>query len=122
MKYLEPVPFEKYTPAVARTAKPKNPTKPKSRLAHNEPIDDEIGVPAETKKGNNMTNEIDRGPYYKMLNRQALARQAQTGESYAAAFKALGNKAEPLGDQNPKRNAEHCPNDDVKQNRPPIML
>jgi hypothetical protein len=35
---------------------------------------------------------------------------------------SLGNKAEPMGDQNPKRNAEHCPNDDVKQNRPPIML
>ena len=30
--------------------------------------------------------DIDRGPYYKMLDRQTLARQAQTGESYAVAF------------------------------------
>lgn len=37
------VPFEKYTPAVSRTAKPRNPTKPKSRLAHNVAIDDEDG-------------------------------------------------------------------------------
>ena len=36
-----------------------------------------------------MTNEIDRGPYYKMLDRQALARQAETGESYAKAFTAV---------------------------------
>jgi hypothetical protein len=86
IKYLEPVPFEKFTPAVSRIAKPKNPTKPRVRLAHNEPVDDEIGVPAGTRKGSNMTNEIDRGPYYKMLDRQALARQSQTGESYAKAF------------------------------------
>jgi hypothetical protein len=33
-----------------------------------------------------MVDTIDRGPYYKMLDRQALARQQQTGESYAAAF------------------------------------
>ena len=36
-----------------------------------------------------MTNEIERGPYYKMLDRQALARQSQTGESYAKAFTAV---------------------------------
>jgi hypothetical protein len=98
--YSEPVEFHKalpgaksiviwkrddeFTPAVSRTAKPKNPAKAKSRLAHNEPIDDEIGKPAE--KGNNMTNDIDRGPWHKMLDRQALARQQQTGESYASAF------------------------------------
>jgi hypothetical protein len=80
------VPFEKYTPAVSRTAKPKNPTKPKSRLARHEPIDDEIGKPAE--KGNNMTDYYDasRGPYHAILDKMALARQAQTGESYARAF------------------------------------
>jgi hypothetical protein len=33
-----------------------------------------------------MTNNIDRGPFYKMLDRLALARQSQTGESYAKAF------------------------------------
>jgi hypothetical protein len=60
------VPFEKYVPAVARLAKPKNPTKPKSRLARNEPIDDEIGKPDEAKKGSNtMTDNIDRGPFIK---------------------------------------------------------
>ncbi|MGC2222323.1 MAG: hypothetical protein WA624_08125 [Methylocella sp.] len=30
--------------------------------------------------------EIDRGPYYKILDKMALARQAETGESYAKAF------------------------------------
>ena len=39
-----------------------------------------------------------------------------------AGAKALGNKAEPMGDQKPKRNAENCPNGDPNQNRPPIML
>jgi hypothetical protein len=75
-----------FTPAVSRIEKPKNPTKPKSRLARNVAVDDEIGEAAE--KGNNMTNEIDRGPYYKMIDRQALARQQQTGESYEKAFTA----------------------------------
>jgi hypothetical protein len=78
-----------FTPAVSRIARPKNPTKPKSRLARNVPIDDEIGKPDEARKGNNMTNEIDRGPFYKMLDRQALARQSQTGESYERAFTAV---------------------------------
>jgi hypothetical protein len=84
------VPFEKYTPAISRTAKPKNPTKPKSRLAHNEPIDDEIGKPAEAKKGITKMidygDDISRGPYHLMLDKMARARQAITGESYAKAF------------------------------------
>jgi hypothetical protein len=79
------VPVEKYTPVVARTAKPRNPTKPKVRNARNVPIDDEIGDVAEAKKGMAMT-DINRGPFQAMMDRQALARQAQTGESYAAAF------------------------------------
>ena len=33
-----------------------------------------------------MVDTVDRGPYFKMIDRQALARQAQTGESYAVAF------------------------------------
>jgi hypothetical protein len=80
------VPFEKYTPAISRTAKPKKPTKPKSRLARNEPIDDEVGKPAE--KGITMTdyNDTSRGPWHAMLDRMARARQAITGESYAKAF------------------------------------
>jgi hypothetical protein len=82
VKYLEPVSFEKFTPAVARTAKPKNPTPAKSRLAKPDEDDDEVT----TRKVDTMTNEIDRGPFYKMLDRLALARQSQTGESYAAAF------------------------------------
>jgi hypothetical protein len=79
---------DEFTPAVSRTAKP-NPTKPKSRLARNEPIDDEIGKPAEAKKGITMvdySNDISRGPYYSMLDKMARARQAITGESYAKAF------------------------------------
>jgi hypothetical protein len=33
-----------------------------------------------------MSDTIDRGPYYKMLDRQALALQSKTGLSYASAF------------------------------------
>jgi hypothetical protein len=40
------VPFEKFTPAIARTAKPKNPTPAKSRLAKPDDDDDDI-----TRKG-----------------------------------------------------------------------
>jgi hypothetical protein len=80
------VPLEKFTPAVARTAKPKNPTKPKSRLARNVPIDDEDGFIPNAKRGNSMTNEIDRGPFAKMLDRMALAHQAQFGGSYEQAY------------------------------------
>ena len=36
-----------------------------------------------------MLDSVDRGPYYKMLDRQALARQSQTGESYAKSFTAV---------------------------------
>jgi hypothetical protein len=32
------------------------------------------------------SNDVSRGPFYSMLDRQALARQQQTGESYAVAF------------------------------------
>jgi hypothetical protein len=80
------MPVEKFTPAVAHTAKPKTPTKPKVRLAGNAAIDDEDGFIPEAKKGNNMTNEIDRGPYAKMLDRMALAHQAQFGGSYEQAY------------------------------------
>jgi hypothetical protein len=80
------MPFEKYTPAVSRVAKPKNPTKPKVRNARNVAIDDEDGfIP--NSKGMTMTNiDTSRGPYHAMLDRMARARQAITGESYAKAF------------------------------------
>jgi hypothetical protein len=101
--YDEPVPFHKalpgaksvviwkrddgYTPAVARTDKPKNPTKPKSRLARDVAIDDEDGFIPEAKKGTTMTDyDTSRGPYHAMLDRMARARQAITGESYAKAY------------------------------------
>jgi hypothetical protein len=82
------MPFEKYTPAVSRTAKPKNPTKPKVRNARNVAIDDEDGFIPEAKKGNTMVDyyDISRGPYHAILDKMALARQAQFGESYAQAF------------------------------------
>jgi hypothetical protein len=69
--------------AVSRTAKPKKKI-PEVRNVRNVAIDDEIGEPAE--KGNNMTNEIDRGPFAKMLDRQALAHQAQFGGTYEQAY------------------------------------
>jgi hypothetical protein len=72
---------------VARLAKPKNPTRAKVRLARNVAIDDEDGEVAEAKKGTTMTDyDISRGPYHAILDKMALARQAQTGESYAKAF------------------------------------
>jgi hypothetical protein len=79
------VPFEKYTPAVATTAKPIN-RKPKGPR---DVIDDEDVIIPAAKRGNNMTDydtDISRGPYYSMIDRQARARQQQTGESYAKAF------------------------------------
>jgi hypothetical protein len=69
-----------------RIAKPRNPTKPKVRNARNVAIDDEDGFIPESKKGMTMVDTVDRGPYMKIMDRMALARQAQTGESYAAAF------------------------------------
>jgi hypothetical protein len=70
------VPFDK-------VAKPKKPTKLKSRFAGYAGVDEEGYVPNLKRE---TTSDIDRGPFYKMLDRQALARQQQTGESYAAAF------------------------------------
>jgi hypothetical protein len=70
-----------------RTAKPRNPTKAKVRLARNVAIDDEDGFIPEAKKGTTMVDyDISRGPYHAILDKMALARQAQTGESYAQAF------------------------------------
>jgi hypothetical protein len=82
VKYLEPVPFEKFTPAIARIAKPKNPTLAKSRLAEPDDDDDEV-----TRKVNSMTDyDVSRGPYHAILDKMARARQGVTGESYAKAF------------------------------------
>jgi hypothetical protein len=62
---------------------PKRKTQPKVRNARNVGIDDEDGfIPAE--KGNTMSDTDN--PFYKMIDRQALALQAQTGMSYASAF------------------------------------
>jgi hypothetical protein len=69
------VPFEK-----ARVPEKK---KPNSRFAGYAGIDEEGYMPS-LKRDNNVT-DID-SPYYKMFDRQALARQSQTGESYASAF------------------------------------
>ena len=105
VKYSEPVEFHKALPGAksiviwkrvdddgvpeAGLAKPKNPTKPKSRLARNVAVDDEIGEPVEAKKGITMTDydyDTSRGPWHAMLDRMARGRQAITGESYAKAF------------------------------------
>ena len=69
-----------------RLAKPKTPTKAKVRLAGNVAIDDEDGFIPEAKKGITMADyDTSRGPYHAILDKMALARQAQTGESYAKA-------------------------------------
>jgi hypothetical protein len=71
-----------------RLAKPKTPTKAKVRLADNVAIDDEDGFIPEAKKGTKTMADYDisRGPYHAILDKMALARQVQTGESYAKAF------------------------------------
>jgi hypothetical protein len=87
IKYYEPIPFEKFTPAVARTAKPKNPTKPKSRLAPNVAIVDEDGFIPNAKRETTMIDyDTSRGPYHAILDKMARARQAITGEVYAKSF------------------------------------
>jgi hypothetical protein len=68
--YDPPIPFEKFVPAVASTAKPKN-------------------ISNAAKRETTMvdySNDISRGPYHSMLDKMARARQAITGESYAKAF------------------------------------
>jgi hypothetical protein len=75
--------FEKYTPAVSRTAKPIN-RKPRRDDDDSDVINDVV-IPA--KKGNNMTDyDTARGPWHAMINKQALAIQAQVGCSYEQAF------------------------------------
>jgi hypothetical protein len=60
-------------------------TKPKVRNARNVAIDDGGFIP--NSKGMAMVDyDISRGPYHAILDKMALARQMQTGESYAAAF------------------------------------
>jgi hypothetical protein len=100
IKYSEPVEFHKglpgaesmviwkrFTPAISRTEKPKNPTKPKSRLARNIAIDDEDGFIPNAKRATTMVDyDTSRGPYHAILDKMARARQAITGESYAKAF------------------------------------
>jgi hypothetical protein len=67
--------FEKYTPAVSRTAKPIN-RKPRRDDDDDDVIND-ITIP-------NMKRMTD--PFAKMLDRQALAYQAQFGGSYEQAY------------------------------------
>jgi hypothetical protein len=69
------IPIEKAAP-VSRTAKPIN------RRPRRDDDDDEVIIPAE--KGNTMADTDN--PFYKMIDREALALQAQTGESYASCF------------------------------------
>jgi hypothetical protein len=65
----------------------KTPTKAKVRLARHTSIDDEDGFISKSTKGMTMADyDISRGPYHAILDKMALARQAQTGESYAKAY------------------------------------
>jgi hypothetical protein len=99
VKYSTPVPFHKAMPGSKSVvimkridddgdgftpAKPRKP-KPKSRFAGYAGVDEDGFIP-NLKRENNMTNEIDRGPFAKMLDRQALALQAQIGGSYEQAY------------------------------------
>jgi hypothetical protein len=72
------VPEGGFSPAVARTAKPKNPTRAKARTAKPVAIDDEDGFIPEAKKGTTMVDyDISRGPYHAILDKMARARQAR---------------------------------------------
>jgi hypothetical protein len=64
------IPIEKYTPAVSRTAKPIN------RKPRRDDDNDDVIIPA--------AKRVD--PFAKMLDRQALAYQAQFGGSYEQAY------------------------------------
>jgi hypothetical protein len=96
VKYSEPVPFHKAMPGAesvviwkrvphVHVAKPKRPVKPQVRFAKPDEDDDEM---TRIGKADTMTQAVDisRGPYQAILDKMALARQAQTGESYAKAF------------------------------------
>jgi hypothetical protein len=86
------VSLEKYTPAVSRTEKPKNPTKPKVRNAKPVAIDDEDGFIPNAKRENNMTDydyDTSRDPYHAILDKMARAHQAITGDSYAKSYTAV---------------------------------
>jgi hypothetical protein len=74
------MPFEKIT---SRTEKPEK-KKTNSRFAGYRGVDEEEGFIPNLKRENTMTD--NKGPWHAMLDRQALARQSQTGESYAQAF------------------------------------
>jgi hypothetical protein len=65
-----PTSVEKFTPAVSRTAKPIN------RKPRRDDDDEDVIIPA--------AKRVD--PFAKMLDRQALAYQAQFGGSYAQAY------------------------------------
>jgi hypothetical protein len=68
-------------------AKPRKP-KPKSNFAGYDGIDEEGFIP-NSKRENNMTDiDNSRGPWHAMIDKQALAIQAQTGWSYAKSFTA----------------------------------
>jgi hypothetical protein len=101
IKYSEPVPFHKAMPGSISIpimkryddgipegfTPPKRKKIPKVRNARNEPIDDEVGKPAE--KGITMSDydyDNSRGPWHAMIDKRALAIQAQIGCSYAQAF------------------------------------
>jgi hypothetical protein len=100
IRYSTPQPFHKSMPGSKSVVimkrddgipdgyePPKRKKVPQVRNARNEPIDDELGKPAE--KGNTMTDydyDTSRGPYHAILDKMARARQAITGETYAKAF------------------------------------
>jgi hypothetical protein len=69
------MPLEKSMPAKPRK-------KPKSRFADYDGIDEEGFIPNEKRE---TMSDVDN-PFYEMIDRQALALQAQTGMSYASAF------------------------------------
>jgi hypothetical protein len=96
VRYSTPQPFHKSLPGSTRICimkrddgipdgyEPPKRKVPKVRNARNEHIDDDIGERAE--KGITMSDNVDRGPYYRMIESEARARQAITGETFQKAF------------------------------------
>jgi hypothetical protein len=84
----------------------RTPTKAKVRLAGNVAIDDEDGFIPEAKKGTTMADyDISRGPYHAILDKMALARQAQTRRDFISVIEGWARHVRGRAEARLNRNA-----------------
>jgi hypothetical protein len=98
IKYAEPVPFHKALPGARKLVIMKRIDDGSTPAGLQPGVDTGTrsqvfrqpkNIPNTAKRETTVTNynyETSRGPWHAMIDRQALALQAQTGESYASAF------------------------------------